>query len=89
MSIATHENPVGTICPKCSERLDCSSGLSHEHKPAPGDLSVCLECGTALVFNDDLTVRAATLADRMEWPESARDELVRIQSAIHARGKRA
>lgn len=43
--------------PCCGKVLDAATGTD---RPSPADVSVCFECGSLLVFNDDLTLRILT-----------------------------
>lgn len=64
----------------------CGRGLTYERArrrggdpPRPGDLSVCIYCAEALVFNDDMSVRQATVGDLLALSEAEREELGRVQ----------
>lgn len=55
-------------CPSCGGRLDAATAaVSPDDGPAPtpepGDLTFCIYCAEVLLFNEDMTVRAATKAD--------------------------
>jgi hypothetical protein len=45
------------LCPQCGGLLNAATSIDGEWKPEAGDLSICLECGAFLVFNQDQTVR--------------------------------
>ena len=48
-------------CPVCDKKIDAASNLYDEsERPFPGDVSVCIQCGTILVFDFDLTMRLPT-----------------------------
>lgn len=50
-------------CPWCGHRLDAAMAGDPEHPdatPSPGDVSVCISCAQILVFQEDLTLRAAS-----------------------------
>jgi hypothetical protein len=55
MSVET-ETPVSK-CVECGSELDRVSGPC---APKPGDLSLCLECGSLNAFADDLSLRPPT-----------------------------
>lgn len=55
------------VCPRCGSRLDCASHPA-DAQPGPGDMSVCLYCGAALVFLEDLRTRLATQEEIEETP---------------------
>jgi rubredoxin len=55
----TTETP-GNKCLVCGYRFEAASGMTHDHKPGEGDISICLNCGAALIFNKDLSLRFPT-----------------------------
>jgi hypothetical protein len=57
--------PVPSACPTCHELLDSATVVSEKErvKPSAGDFSLCIRCAEILVFNPDLTLRAAELND--------------------------
>jgi hypothetical protein len=73
-------------CLECGSKLNASAtreGLSP--RPNPGDVTVCLKCGAAMVFGDDLRLRGFTdaeAAELVEDPETM-NELARITRAVH------
>lgn len=50
-------NAPPTPCPICKKVLDAATCMEGEHKPSPGDVSICLYCQTWLRFTDDLGLR--------------------------------
>jgi hypothetical protein len=59
--------PIPTcFCLKCGHTFDRSSSLTGRGSPEPGDLTLCIQCGSLLQFNADMTVglvdEQATLA---------------------------
>lgn len=44
-------------CCECGRKLD---GVSGARKPHPGDLTLCIYCGSANAFANDLTLRYPT-----------------------------
>lgn len=56
----TGEGPKKTVCPYCDAKLDRSSGMSPnnpaQRDPAPGDVSVCINCGEIAVFDGDMAM---------------------------------
>lgn len=50
-------------CPNCNKLLDAATELSKEVKPNPGDISICIYCGTILVFAVDMALMVATMSD--------------------------
>jgi hypothetical protein len=48
-------------CLKCSRRLNAHVALNdNDQGPTPGDMSICLYCNHASVYNDDLSLREPT-----------------------------
>jgi hypothetical protein len=47
-------------CPECGYVGDQVMGVSTEHKPVPGDLSLCIHCACLSAFDDDLKLRPPT-----------------------------
>jgi len=47
-------------CINCGKLLDGVSAVGDDvsGRPEPGDFSICIECGTIMVFGDDLQLRA-------------------------------
>lgn len=43
--------------------MDRATGLENSQAPKPGDVSLCVNCGEALIFTDALTLRLAELND--------------------------
>lgn len=65
-------------CPCCGRVADCATCPTDESAvPVPGDWTVCIGCGAALVFDEAL---------RMRWPrpdEEAPAELEPMRAAVH------
>ena len=74
-------------CPTCWHCLDAA--LSYDsadtHRPKRGDVSVCIACGTILVYSRKLVVERMTFEDltalHVSDPDTVRD-LSRLQDAI-------
>jgi hypothetical protein len=49
-------------CRSCHKRLDAASTPDgrDEHRPKPGDFSVCIYCGDVAVFTDSMRLREPT-----------------------------
>ena len=48
-------------CPKCGYKLDdhtCTTG--DDVMPSPGDIGICIECKTILVYDENLSQREPT-----------------------------
>lgn len=55
------ETPPGD-CPKCGEHFvgRCTGAKIGSPAPVPGDITICMQCQTALVFTPDMQRRLAT-----------------------------
>lgn len=50
-------------CPHCKAKLDGASGIQDEDSnsiPGPGDLSICMYCGTILEYEEGFFLHIAT-----------------------------
>jgi Zn ribbon nucleic-acid-binding protein len=49
-------------CPQCGYLIDTTVEAYGDigNLPNPGDVSMCISCGHAMLFNEDLTVREPT-----------------------------
>ena len=75
-------------CPVCHHVLDaCSDFENNPRGPQPGDVSLCIECATVLVFNDNLTRREATSAEIGDWDHEVRMSINRYRQIILKLGK--
>jgi len=73
-----------SLCPTCGYEPDYASNMTGKASPRPGDYSLCINCGTLLVFDDDLK-----LAEFEGLPQITLDALVKIrlsQAFIRNRG---
>ena len=55
-------------CPACGKKLTRATSTRTDRGPKSGDLSICVGCCAILMFNDDMTSRELTDADRA-WLE--------------------
>ena len=76
-----------STCPSCGYEVDAASGVFEPTaEPRPGDVSICLECGAASVFADDLTVRAPTAAESASFGLDVAQTQLAVRAARRARG---
>ena len=60
-------------CPGCKHHLNAATAVADNNlQPAPGDLSVCLYCGTGLVYLEGGDVREMNDADRANLSDEER-----------------
>lgn len=57
--MSSHHLTTEPDCPSCGQLLDGVTGISHDRRPKPGDLSICAGCGTLLEFTKVLTLQVA------------------------------
>lgn len=79
MGDSDHKMP-GSRCPKCHHRMDGAYNPCGAEAPAPGDITVCINCGGILAFDDALHLRLANDAELKEV--SGREDFKRILGAI-------
>lgn len=83
--------PVPTsACGRCGQVLDHATGPDHDAIPEPGDITLCIRCGTVHRFGPDMELIPLTreeLDDAFSGPEGI--ELLRarilIESQLHQR----
>jgi hypothetical protein len=64
-------------CAGCGEENDSASSGA-PHKPKPGDLSICINCGYLSVFTKDLRHRPLTTQELAEASADPRVQLIQI-----------
>lgn len=70
------------MCSRCGYVFDTAS------TPKAGDISICLNCGLATIFTDDLRKRPMTEQERMELPRETRQMLRQAKrNCMIARGE--
>ena len=70
-------------CPVCEHTIDLAAARS-EAAPSPGDISACIACASALVFGDDLRLRAMTPTEFADLHPDDQKELRLYQQAIRS-----
>jgi hypothetical protein len=56
-----------STCPECGKKLDAATDPTDEtNRPKPGDISVCVYCGSLFAFDFDMRLRAVTPEEEME-----------------------
>lgn len=53
-------------CPACGHKLSAASGVDHDRRPRPGDVSVCIMCAAVLIFERRGRLRLATAQEATE-----------------------
>lgn len=73
-----------TRCQVCGHVLDASSSVDGAI-PKPGDISVCIDCGTILTFDGSLRLRIATDGEVAQLHEAEAKRLRQFSAAIRER----
>jgi hypothetical protein len=81
LDISVETETPESFCCECETRFDRASGPA---TPSPGDLTLCIRCGSLNVFADDLTARRPT--DEEYFAAAADSELQELRRAILAVG---
>lgn len=70
-------------CPACNYHMDATTKAygDGDAKPKQGDVSMCLMCGTLMVFNADLTVRKPTTDENLQFQSDPRIIQAQIAAA--------
>ena len=83
-----HVTPEHT-CASCGYTMDRALNADNcDLPPQENDITICPRCAEALIFNADLTVRAATLNDLVDCPEDIQRTIGETQRAIRSLPKR-
>jgi hypothetical protein len=72
-------------CPYCGHRFDrASSPREPQAAPSPGDLTMCIECGCLMAFDDEMKVRGLTSGELEDLitDEKLQDLVMRTRQAI-------
>lgn len=79
MDITRNHDMPKDRCPVCAHGFDDATDAFGNRRPKPGDLSMCIQCGSFLEFRFDLTTRELTLADVAVLPDEVRIKLQRVR----------
>jgi hypothetical protein len=69
-------------CPVCEQSNDAATSVSHYGRPAPGDITVCLNCGCVLTYTGELQLRRMTREQIEALPKDNFADVSRVQTAI-------
>lgn len=67
-----------SLCPRCGYAMDAHMSLKDgrkERAPHQGDLGICAECGSTLVFDADLRLRVPTEEELAGLPQALLEKL--------------
>jgi hypothetical protein len=80
MSLRTKKTP----CPSCQKVLDAVTATDHkDHKPSPGDLTVCFYCAALLCFDFFLDLQIAQPEDLKGITEEQTLTIAAARAAIN------
>lgn len=61
MRISPHDRRMPlSSCVECGKELDGASALGPDASPSPGDVTLCIHCGSASIFTEELLLRRPT-----------------------------
>lgn len=69
-------------CPSCRHHLDGAIPLRSSETPQPGQLTICLHCGTPLEFNGDLRLQLVAPQRLAAMSPNARRGLARMTEVV-------
>jgi len=77
-----------SCCPDCGYVSDQATSISKRPiEPKPDDLSVCLNCGALLQFNDILVAKRMPRELLSDLDLKTKNTLLVTQRAVHLRGR--
>jgi hypothetical protein len=72
-------------CPKCGHHINKATSVDDKHtSPVEGDVSVCIECSTMLIFNADMTLHIMSREEFYALPLEVRYEIAKAVFAVSA-----
>lgn len=76
--------PGSPKCPVCAKTLNGAAAVGHDSAPEPGDVTICIGCGTVLEFGPDRKSYSAISDDEMfaRLDVDQVNEFLRVRSAI-------
>ena len=87
ISKTTHETLVSP-CPKCGATLSKEVCVANhpdgQHKPPPGDVTICYTCTAFLKFDAQLIRIELTADDELRLPPGVHRDLCRVRELIIA-----
>lgn len=88
--MTTYPTP-SACCPECGQEHNAATVVAGtDQQPAPGDLTVCIECATPLKFDQELGLVAVTPEDVTALDaDAARRLLAAIHVVERIRARRA
>lgn len=75
-----------SACPMCRYEMDSAIGLTGKPEPDAGDLSLCINCGAILQFNEILVLKLMPPERLTTLHAETREKLLKAQLEILRRG---
>lgn len=70
-------------CPKCDCTIDAATSADNTQSvPEEGDVSVCINCASMLIFKEDMTMRLMSKDEFMNLPQDITIMLVKMVSKV-------
>jgi hypothetical protein len=88
MPIGRDTHVPSSPCPFCGADLDHAFSAA-DATPSPGDLSVCIVCASALVFDDALHLQPLSPAEFAGLDSELQDALRRHQAMVRSIDRRS
>lgn len=79
MKLGTSHQIKASPCPGCNEVFDGATQVGGDSVPVPGDLCVCMGCGSFNAYAADLTLRSLGLEEIAALPDELRIQLQRMR----------
>jgi hypothetical protein len=70
-----------SLCPVCQARLN-SVLVGKNRQVIPGDVTICVECASFLVFEDDMKLRLITEQEILDLPDEFRMAIQAVREVI-------
>ena len=70
-------------CPHCQGHLDMATSVEGQ-TPDPGDITVCIWCGTYLMYGDDMGLKLLTDEIYNSLPKETKTQLSVFRKAINS-----
>lgn len=86
LSEQTHDIPP-IKCPLCKYKMDSSTGIGCDTSPKVGDITLCLNCGAILEFDELMFVLPASFEKMLELDSSTRKQIENLSGYIKKRGE--
>lgn len=68
-------------CPACGAKHDAATCATGKDKPDPGDLSICIRCGSALQFGPDFELLLLSRLELLALPAEVQEQISIVQAA--------